>query len=290
MKKSLHILGKVLSWLLIALIVAAILFPFAVMFFFSLKTMSEIRSPDPSLLPDVAVWENYKTALQTGSWGQYFFNSTFVTVIVVVISLIINSMSGYVFARLNFRFKNFLFVLILAGMMIPPQVTMIPVVSLIRSVPLAGGNDILGQGGSGLINTYSGLIIPFIAGSFGVFLCRQYFVSFPRELDDAALIDGCGRFRTFVSIYLPLGKPVLASLAVLKFAGTWNEYTWPLVITQGDAMKTVQIALTNFRNESEIRWNLLMAATLMVSAVVCLVFIFAQKHFVNGILTGSIKG
>ena len=144
--------------------------------------------------------------------------------------------------------------------------------------------------GSGLINTYAGMILPFIAGSFGVFLCRQYYVGFPRELDDAATVDGCGRVRAFFRIYLPLSKPVLASLGVLKFTGTWNEYTWPLIMARSDSMKTVQVALTLFRNESEIRWNLMMAATIMISLAVYIVFGCAQKHFVNGILAGSIKG
>ena len=140
------------------------------------------------------------------------------------------------------------------------------------------------------MNTYAGLIIPYIAGSFGVFLCRQFYVGFPKELDDAARIDGCGRFGQFVRIYLPLSGPVLASLAVLKFTGTWNEYTWPLVMTSGDDMKTVQLALGTFRDEGEVFWNQLMAATLLSGVPIYILFFFAQKHFVSGLLAGSVKG
>ena len=120
------------------------------------------------------------------------------------ISLFINAMTGYAFARINFPLRRFFFVLVLVGMMIPTQVTLVPLFILIRHFPLAGGNNLLGQGGTGLVDTYAGLILPYIAGSFGVFMCRQFYVLFPAELDEAAIIDGCSRFRTFLLIYLPL--------------------------------------------------------------------------------------
>lgn len=281
---------RFISGITAILIVLIVAFPFVVMLSASLQTRNEILSPSADLIPDQLLFSNYAEAMRNGDWLQYFSNSILITVVVVLVSLVINSMAGYVFARIKFRFSRFLFMLILAGMMIPPQVTMIPVFSMLRGVPLINGNDIFGNGGSGLLNTYAGLIIPFIAGSFGVFLCRQFYVGFPKELDDAATVDGCNRFRTFLQIYLPLSKPVLASLAVLKFVGTWNEYTWPLIMVRTDTMRTVQIGLTLFRNESEIRWPLLMAATILVSLPVYLLFAFCQKHFVSGILAGSVKG
>lgn len=265
-------------------------FPLLMTFSVSLQTMNEIYAPELTLVPAEAQFVNYKTAMTNGNWVQYFKNSMVVTVITVVISLIINSMAGFVFARIPFRGREPLFMLILIGMMIPAQVTLIPVFMLIRSVPFAGGNNWLGQGGTGFMNTYAGLIIPYIAGSFGVFLCRQFYMGFPQELDDAARIDGCGRLMQFVRIYLPLSGPVLASLAVLKFTGTWNEYTWPLVMTSGDSMKTVQLALGAFRDEGEVFWNQLMAATLISGVPIYILFFFAQKHFVSGLLAGSVKG
>lgn len=280
---------RIVSIILVALLVIAIAFPFVVMLAISLQSKTEIFSLSANLIPDKWLFSNYKEAMESADWLRYFGNSMIITVIVVLVSLVLNSMAGYVFARIEFPFKKPLFILILAGMMIPPQVTMIPVFSMLRAVPLVGGNNILGQGGSGLLNTYAGLIIPFVAGSFGVFLCRQFYVGFPKELDDAATVDGCNRFRTFIKIYLPLGKPVLASLAVLKFVGTWNEYTWPLIMVRSNEMRTVQIALTLFRNESEIKWNQLMAATIMISLPVYILFIAMQKHFVSGILAGSVK-
>lgn len=275
---------------LAVVLVVIVAYPFVVMLSTSLQTKTEIFSPSADLIPDRFLFSNYVEAMKSGKWLRYFWNSVLVTVVVVLISLVINSMAGFAFARIPFRFSKPLFLLVLAGMMIPPQVTMIPVFSMLRSVPLVNGNDIFGNGGSGLLGTYSGLIIPFIAGSFGVFLCRQFYMGFPKELDDAATVDGCNRMESFLRIYLPLSKPVLASLAVLKFVGTWNEYTWPLIMVRSDSMRTVQMALTLFRNESEIRWNLLMAATLLISLPVYALFALAQKHFVNGILMGSVKG
>lgn len=281
---------QIISRLFIVLLCVVMGFPLLMTVSVSLQTMNEIYSPELTLIPETLRLENYRAAMSNGNWARYFFNSALVTVITVVISLVINSMSGFVFARIPFRGREPLFMLILIGMMIPAQVTLIPVFKLIRSVPFAGGNNWLGQGGTGLMNTYAGQIIPYIAGSFGVFLCRQFYVGFPSELDDAARIDGCGRLGQFIRIYLPLSGPVLASLSVLKFTGTWNEYTWPLVMTSGDSMKTVQLALSMFRDEGEIFWNQLMAATLVSGIPIYVLFFFAQKHFVSGLLAGSVKG
>lgn len=273
---------RLVSLFLMLVLCLLVAFPLFMTVSVSLQTMNEIYASDPVLLPAKLQFENYRIAMQGGSWGRYFLNSAYVTVVTVLISLVINSMSGYVFARIPFRGRDALFLLILLGMMIPTQVTLIPVFTLLKRMRFWGGS-------SGLINTYAGLILPFIAGSFGVFLTRQFYVGFPQELDDAAMMDGCGRFGTYLRVYLPLSGPVLASLGVLKFTGTWNEYTWPLVATSGDAMKTVQVALTGFRDEGEIYWNLLMAATLTASLPIYFVFFFAQKHFVSGLLAGSVK-
>lgn len=280
---------RLLRGLFVAVLVVSMGFPFLMALSVSLQTMSEIYSAQPVIIPRPPQFGNYAAALATGNWARYFLNSLIVTAITVVISLGINSLSGFVFARIPFRGRSLLFLLILLGMMIPAQVTLVPVFNLVRSVPFAGGNDWLGRGGKGLMNTYAGLILPYIAGSFGVFLCRQFYVSFPAELDDAAQIDGCGRLRQFTRIYLPLSGPLLASLGMLKFTGTWNEYTWPLVMTSGERMKTVQLALATFRDEAQIFWNQLMAATLVSSLPIYLLFFFAQDAFVSGLLAGSVK-
>jgi multiple sugar transport system permease protein len=280
---------KVMVRMIVLVFTIIIGIPFFIMISVSLQTMKEIYSPELILFPSKPQFINYTRAMKNGSWERYFFNSAYVTLIVVVISLFINSMTGYVFARVKFRGKRLLFILLLIGMMIPPQVTMVPLFIMLKRFPFAGGNNLLGMGGRGLINTYAGLIIPFIAGSFGVFLCRQFYTSFPADIDNSARIDGCSRFMTFTRIYLPLSKAVLASLGILKFTGTWNEYTWPLIMTNSDSMKTVQVALTMFRDEAEILWNQLMAATVVSSLVIYILFICLQKYFIAGILSGSMK-
>ena len=280
---------KILTRIGIVLCALIILFPVLYMLSVSLQSSGEIMSPSPVLLPKPPRFGNYLAVLASAKWHIYFLNSITVTAVTVAVSLVINVMAGYVFARIPFKFSNALFFLVLAGMMIPAQVTMIPVFTMLRQFPLAGGNNILGQGGSGLYNTLSGLILPFVGGSFGVFFSRQYYVGFPVELDYSSAIDGCGRFGAFIKIYLPLSGPLLASLGVLKFTGTWNEYTWPLIMTRTAEMRTVQLALAYFRNESGIAWGGLMGAALFISLPVYFVFIAAQKYFISGLLSGSVK-
>ena len=283
--------SRIPGGILLSLFVLTAAFPIVAMLSVSLQGMDQIRSAGLSFLPNPVVFENYGLALSNGDWLRYLSNSFFVAGFATAISLLINAMTGYAFARIDFPYRRFLFLLILTGMMIPTQVTLVPLFSLVRHFPLAGGNDWLGQGGTGLVDTLAGLILPYAAGSFGVFLCRQFYVLFPAELDEAARIDGCSRFRAFVSIYLPLSTPVLGALAVLKFTASWNEYTWPLVMTNSgsDRITTVQLALTRFRNEGEVFWNQLMAATLVSSLVIVVVFLALQRYFVSGLLAGSVK-
>lgn len=283
--------GNLAGLFLLALFICSAGFPFIVMLSVSLQSMEQIYSPGLMLLPHPVHWANYTDAMTNGNWARYLFNSAFTSGTATALSLFINAMTGYAFARIEFPLRRPLFILILAGMMIPPQVTLVPLFILMKNFPFTGGNNLFGAGGTGLVNTYAGLILPYIAGSFGVFMCRQFYMMFPKELDEAAKMDGCGRFRAFRSIFLPLSAPILGALAVLKFTAAWNEYTWPLVMTNSgaDTITTVQLALTRFRNEGEIFWNQLMAATLVSSLVILAVFMSMQKYFVAGILNGSVK-
>ena len=283
-------LSKRLIAVFTAVLILFTLTPLFMMLSVSLQSEAEIYSPVLTLVPSPLKFSNYAEAMRTGSWARYFFNSFYITATVVAVSLFINSAAGYVFARIPFRYSGALFMLVLAGMMIPVQVTMIPVFTMLRQVPLTGGNNLLGQGGRGLYDSPGGLMLPFIAGSFGVFLCRQFYLSFPSELDDAAKIDGCGRFAAYLRVSVPLSGPLFATLSILKFTGTWNEYAWPLIMTRSDRMKTVQLALAVFRNESGTAWNLLMASAILISLPIYIVFFFAQNRFVAGLTAGSVKG
>lgn len=267
------------------------LIPLFLMILTSLKSMPEIMASQFVWKPEQWLFSNYREAMEKGDWFVYFENTFLVTVITVAISLVLNSMAGYGFARIPFRGRNTLFFFALTGMMVPQQITMIPVFINLKNFPLVGGNDILGHGGSGMINTYAGLILPYIAGAFGVFLCRQFYMNFPVSLDDAAKIDGCSRFMAYFRIYLPLSKPILATLAVLKASQTWNDYLWPLIMVNKDETMTVQLAVVaKFTTEYSIQWNLLMAATALIILPLLVLFIFTQKYFVEGIVTTGMKG
>lgn len=267
------------------------LIPLFLMILTSLKSMPEIMASQFVWKPEQWLFSNYREAMEKGDWFVYFKNTFLVTVITVAISLVLNSMAGYSFARIPFRGRNTLFFFALTGMMVPQQITMIPVFINLKNFPLVGGNDILGHGGSGMINTYAGLILPYIAGAFGVFLCRQFYMNFPVSLDDAAKIDGCSRFMAYFRIYLPLSKPILATLAVLKASQTWNDYLWPLIMVNKDETMTVQLAVVaKFTTEYSIQWNLLMAATALIILPLLVLFVFTQKYFVEGIVTTGMKG
>jgi len=268
----------------------AMVFPFFLMLSTSFKSMAEIQQPRFSILPATLRLTSYIVAMSRGTWGRYFFNSIYVTFITVIVSLLFNSMAGFAFARLRFRLRDFLFIVSLIGLMIPPQVNMPPVYVILRFIPFAGGNNWLGQGGLGWLDSYMGLIAPYVAGSFGVFLFRQFYLTFPASLDDAAKIDGMHSFQRFFYIYIPLSKPVIASLVALKATHTWNEYTWPLVIVMSDKMKTVQLALALYKEENLIEWNLLMAATAITVIPLVIVFLLVQRYFIEGIVTTGMKG
>ncbi len=282
--------SKIVVSIIVGLVCILMIYPFLIMLSTSLKTTGEIRSGEFHLIPRQFVFSNYAEAMTRGNWPRYFFNSFYITVLAVIISLVINSLAGYAFARLRFRGRNVLFIITLIGIMVPPQVTMLPVYIILKYIPLAGGNNLLGQGGLGWIDSHMGLLAPYIAGSFGVFLFRQFFLNFPQALDDAAKIDGLNRLQAFYKIYVPLSVAVFASLIALKATFTWNEYTWPLIVLTTDKLYTVQLALSKFRDEISVEWNLLMSATTLIILPLLITFLAVQRYFISGIVTTGIKG
>lgn len=279
-----------LIWI-IAMSIASLvmLIPIIMMFTTSFKTMAEIQSPVFHLLPERFSLDNYRDAMSTGEWTVYFKNSLVITLTAVVLSLLFNSIAGYAFARLRFRGAKVMFLLLMVGLMMPPQVTMLPTFLIMAKFPLAGGNNLLGSGGTGLINTYAGLVIPLVSGSYGVFLCKQFYENFPRSLDEAAEIDGANKWRTYFTIYLPNSKAILATLGLLKAVSVWNDYMWPLIMTNSENMRTVQLALTMFKTDSGIMWNQMMAGSVLVALPMFVLFLCAQKYFIQGIVTSGLK-
>lgn len=264
-------------------------FPFFMMLSTSLKSYTEIKSPVFHLFPERIRWENYVELFQSGRWGRYFLNSFTITAISTAAAVIINSMAGYAFARLHFKGRDTLFGIALLGMIVPAQVTMLPAYVIMKYIPFAGGNNIFGMGGSGLLNTTQGLILIYLSGAFGVFLFRQFMLNFPDSLDDASRIDGLSRFGTYVRIYMPLSKPAIATMVVLRATATWNDYIWPLLMTQKDKFYTVQLALSRFRSESGNEWQYTMAATAVIILPIIILFLFLQKYFIEGIATTGLK-
>ncbi|QUI23742.1 carbohydrate ABC transporter permease [Vallitalea pronyensis] len=280
----------ILTYIILTAWVVVVLIPVIFVILTAFKTDQEISLINFRWLPkSFTNIEAFRQAMQMGNWSRYFANSLFVTTIVVGGSLLFNSIGGFAFARLKFKGRDILFVMILTGLMISPQSVIIPQYMIMRMVPLVGGNNILGQGGTGLLDTYWSLIVPFMAGSFGVFLCKQFYSTFPRSLDDAAKIDGCGPIKTYVYIYVPLSKTILATLTIFKTVATWNDFFYPLIFTTSEKMKTVQLGLQMFKGSAATHYNWLMAATLISVIPTIIVYIFAQKYFVQGVVSSGMK-
>lgn len=273
----------------VILVVSFMGFPFFWMFLSSLKPNSELFSWPPRIFPKTITYQHYLDAVSMFKVGRYFLNSVIVAVFSMLINVFFCSLAGYAFACLDFPHKNLLLTLILATMIVPVQITLIPTFLLVKNFPLFGGNDIFGRGGSGLLNTYTGLIIPHIMTAFGVFMMRQFYSQFPKELSEAARIDGASEFVIFFRVFFPLSKPGLSALAIFTFTETWNDFLWPLVIIRTDKMRTLQLGLEVFKGRYVNDWGPLMAATTISAIPVILVFILFQRQFMSMGLTSGMK-
>jgi multiple sugar transport system permease protein len=242
----------------------------------SVQTLNETRHFPPILVPSGIQWENYTEVLQRAPFARWFLNTLVVTVVVVVGNLLFCSLAGYAFARIKFFGRDVVFILVLATLMIPFQVIMIPTFLIVRKL--------------GLIDTLGALIVPNLAGAFGIFLLRQFFRSLPIELEEAARIDGASRLGVLFKIVLPLSGPVLATVAVITFLWTWNDFLWPLVTIYSPNNMTLQLGLTTFQGAHQTNTHLLMAANVMSVVPVLLLFFVAQRFFIRGIATSGLKG
>lgn len=207
---------------------------------------------------------------------MHFLNSVIVAAGVTFLSLLVNALAAFAFAKLNFAGREKLFALLLLTMMVPGQVTMMPVFIILKSL--------------GLLNSYLGLIIPGCASIFAIFMLRQFMRDIPDELIDAARIDGCSDFRVFFNIVLPLCKPALVTLLIFNFMGAWNEFLWPLIVMIKEERYTLPVALANLNGQFGTDWGILMAGSVVVVAPVIIVFLIAQKHYIEGITAGAVKG
>lgn len=241
----------------------------------SFKTPTELSARPPSLLPESWGLSNYTDALTRFDFTTYLFNSVVVTIAATTLTLVINSMAAYALAKYNFRGKNGLFLLTLATIMIPLQVILIPVYQVVASL--------------GMVNTLWGLIIPAAATPTGVFILRQYMLSIPDELIEAARVDGAGEFRTFIQIVIPMCRPALAVVAILSIMWRWNDFLWPLVVAQSESVYTLPVALARFTAEETVPFNLIIAMSVVTILPVIILFLFFQRQIVTGIANTGIK-
>ena len=267
------------DWLIFLLLLAGALItvgPFAWMLTTSIKPDPEVFRYPPSLITTDPQWGNYLEIFSAIPFGRAFINSVVVTLTITLLQLIVCSMAAYAFSCMTFRGRETLFLIYLAALMVPSQVTLIPNFMLIRSL--------------GWIDTYQGLILPFAFSSFGTFLLRQYFKTIPRELLEAARLDNCGHWRIYLFIVLPLARPALGALAIFAFVSQWNNFLWPLITTTRPEMQTVTVALATLQGQYNTDWPLLMTGSVLAVAPVLIVFIFGNRAFIAGLTAGSFGG
>ncbi|WP_344775943.1 carbohydrate ABC transporter permease [Gryllotalpicola kribbensis] len=243
-----------------------------------------------SLIPADPTFANFIDVMTETNMLRALLNSAIVAIVVVLANVILATLGGYAFARLPFPGSTAVFYILLSTTAIPVSVTLIPLFLMTRGIPLAGGNDLLGHGGNGLLNSVAGLTIPYLVGAMNVFLARQYFISASPELAEAARVDGAGEWRIFSRIYLPLARPMLAVIAIFAFTGVWDDFLWPLVITTTPENQTVQLALAQFLATGNVQYGPLMAGAVVITIPVLVVFLFNQRGFVGGLTDGSVKG
>jgi ABC-type glycerol-3-phosphate transport system permease component len=254
-----------------------VVFPYLWMFFTSFKPSAEIFTHEMRLLPRNWQLDNYLQVLQQGSFLKSILNSIVVTIFGVIFEVTIAFMGAYAFAKLDFYGKDFLFMLILGTLMIPPQVLMLPSFIVISDL--------------GWLNTYKGLIFPRAGAAFGIFLLRQFMLTVPKDLDDAARVDGANILQIMFGIYLPICLPSVVTVSVFSMLGFWNDYYWPLVITSDSKMRTVALGIAQFKNlEGMGNWELLMAASMLATLPMLIVFIFARKTLIDNLTAGAVKG
>jgi multiple sugar transport system permease protein len=267
---------RYLIYAALVVIALSMLIPFLWMLSTSLMTDLEVYQFPPRFIPSVLRWSNFAEAMTLQPFGRFFLNTMIVAAASVIGQLVFCSMAAYAFARLQFRWRDKIFALYLATMMIPAIVTIIPAFLIINTF--------------GWINTYWALFTPTLSSVWGIFLLRQFFLTIPRDLEDAARVDGASEFTIFWKVILPLSKPALATLAIFAFMASWKDFLWPLIVTNRLDMRTVEVGIANFSNLYTTDWPHQMAAAVIVMLPIVIVFILAQKYFVKGITMTGLKG
>jgi len=266
---------RIVIWAIVMLVALFVIFPFVWMLLTSFKTEKDVFADPAALLPLHWSFDAYVQIWQQLPFARLFLNSVVFAGGVTVLSVFFDSLAAYALARLRFPGRNIAFVAVIATLMVPYQITLIPLFQLVFDLHW--------------LDTYQGLIIPRATSAFGIFLLRQFFVSVPRDLDNAARIDGAGEFRIYAQIMLPLARPALATLAVFQFMNNWNDFLWPLVVTSNTDMRTLPAGLTLFGGQYVVDYAVLMAGATISLLPLAIAFFLAQRYFVQGIATTGLK-
>jgi multiple sugar transport system permease protein len=264
-------------------------YPFYFMVSSSLKPFFEAIQVPPTIIPQQLQPENYVEAWSKAPWTRYFANTLLVAGLTTIGELVTAVLAAYAFARISFKGKAILFTILLATYMMPSEATLIPNY-VMMSKPVAGGNAFFPILRLGLYDTYQAQILPFVASAVSIFLLRQQFLSVPKELHDAALMDGAGHARFLWSVVLPISVPALVTVAILSFYASWNSFQWPLIVTSSPDIRPVQVGLNAFRAEAGTSYHLLMAAAAFVVAPVVLLYLVGQRYLVQGVARTGIRG
>jgi len=268
-------MNKSFGLLLKLALVFIFFFPILWIVFSSLKTQSELFTFPLSILPDHPTFDNYRAAFNSGDFLRYFYNSTFVTVISTIITIFINIMAGYALSKFIFKGRDLIFFIMIATLMIPLQVILVPIFILEKNL--------------GLLNSLWGIIIPPAATPTGIFLARQYMMTIPNSLIEAARIDGGGEWFIFHRIIVPLAKPIIATIAIFSFMWRWNDFLWPFIVISQQKKYTLQLALANFVGQYDVDWSKLLSMTVISIIPLIIVFLLFQKYFINGMTSGGVK-
>lgn len=267
---------KVLVYVIAFVFAFITLIPFLWMLSTSLKTQEEMFRSSMSIIPETFNFKNYLWAFEKAPFLRYVFNSIFVSGITTLGVIITSLLAGFALSRIHFPFRNGLFIIILATMMIPHQSIMIPSFILLRNF--------------GWLDTYWALTVPFLVYPFAVFIIRNFFIGIPKELEEAANLDGCSRLQTLFRIFVPISLPAIASVIIFNFTYIWNDFFWPLVMTKSVDLRTVQVGLAMLQSEFLLQWPFLMAGTVIASIPMFIVFLAFQNFFVKGTVSSGVKG
>ena len=274
--KSRRTLTNIVFYVILILVAVVVIFPLWSAFTISMLTDQEVASYPPRLWPSGLQLVNFQRALEQAPLARYLLNSIIQSTIVMLGQLITASLAAYAFAFIDFKGRNIVFLVFLATLMIPWEATIIPNYLLIRQI--------------GWTDTFMGLSAPFVATAFGTFLLRQFFMTLPKELKDAATMDGCGSFRFLIKIVVPLARPALGTLAIYSFLQTYNQYLWPLLITNDQSMRTVQIGIALLQDEERFMFNIVMAGVVLILIPTFTLFIVGNRQLIRGLTAGAVKG